>query len=495
MIIRTKVDGSMATVVFLTADLKPAEQDDAEQIKVIWDDGRIGFARAKQQTQDAGPWEESKHKRVAKGGHGGGQFTSGGGGGGSSEQAGQEKGQEQQQTQQEPGVFASIFGSKNPLMKTALARHAQKQQAEEQSRQAKEQFSSTVEAVSSQMGFPKNKIKFDTQAGEKFELNGKAFRTLAHADMDTGEVVLHSNELAGKSPETVSGIVAHEVTHQQYQTALDAYEQGRKAVKAGKDPNEAYTRLNRFMSDYDTAQRLEADDGCTDYSASYWKAYARGRATREDATHETLAEISRLKQLGQDKDVSPLWKQYHAAVSDIYRSSAKESGGSSGGASRPMGEVSSVNSIVGGKSIPSLSKIRSTLAKDKFGLARYILAPGTGLNKNVWLAPGSKIVHGQMMQILGVEDDERSVFTGVIRESDIPTIEKQKGLLNWIWNRHIFARENYPEETQNGTYISEDLSLTNPDFGGTPGATEKERSIGLREFHGDKQIKGKSKND
>lgn len=333
MIIRTEVDGSMATVVFLTADLKPAEQDNAEQIKIIWDDGRVGFARAKPQTKDAGPWEEQKHPRVSKGGHGGGQFTSGGGGGGSSgSQAGQESGQEQQQ--QKPGVFASIFGSKNPLMRTALARHAQKQQLEHQ-------FSSTVEAVSSQMGFPKNKIKFDTQVGEKFEVDGKNFRTLAHADFDTGEIILHSNELAGKSPETVGAILAHEVTHQQYQTVLDVYEKGRKDVKAGKDPNEAYTRLSRFMSDYDTVQRLETDDGCTDYSASYWKAYARGRATREDATHETLAEISRLKQLGQDKDVSPLWKQYHAAVSELYTSSAKEGGGSSGGASRPMGEAAS----------------------------------------------------------------------------------------------------------------------------------------------------------
>jgi hypothetical protein len=43
MIERQTVDGREATIAYMTADFEPADKDDAELIKVLFDDGDIAF--------------------------------------------------------------------------------------------------------------------------------------------------------------------------------------------------------------------------------------------------------------------------------------------------------------------------------------------------------------------------------------------------------------------------------------------------------------------
>lgn len=43
MIERQKIDGREATVAYLTAEFGPTEKDDAELVKVIFDDGETIF--------------------------------------------------------------------------------------------------------------------------------------------------------------------------------------------------------------------------------------------------------------------------------------------------------------------------------------------------------------------------------------------------------------------------------------------------------------------
>ena len=48
MLIRTEIDGHPATVVFLTHGWKPVDQDAADMIKVMFDDGRVVYAAPRQ---------------------------------------------------------------------------------------------------------------------------------------------------------------------------------------------------------------------------------------------------------------------------------------------------------------------------------------------------------------------------------------------------------------------------------------------------------------
>jgi hypothetical protein len=48
MIERTEIDGRPATIAYLTEELTPAEPDDAEMVKIIFDDGEVVFASLKE---------------------------------------------------------------------------------------------------------------------------------------------------------------------------------------------------------------------------------------------------------------------------------------------------------------------------------------------------------------------------------------------------------------------------------------------------------------
>jgi len=55
VIVRTEIDGRKATVAYLTKDMNPAEQKDAELIKIVFDDGEIRFAVPSEDKEEAAP--------------------------------------------------------------------------------------------------------------------------------------------------------------------------------------------------------------------------------------------------------------------------------------------------------------------------------------------------------------------------------------------------------------------------------------------------------
>jgi DNA topoisomerase-1 len=74
MIERTEIDGSPATVAYLTTDFEPATPATAEMVKVIFDDGRVVFAhKVKKQVADYDP----EQPRDPKGTGTGGRWTTG----------------------------------------------------------------------------------------------------------------------------------------------------------------------------------------------------------------------------------------------------------------------------------------------------------------------------------------------------------------------------------------------------------------------------------
>jgi hypothetical protein len=83
--------------------------------------------------------------------------------------------------------------------------------------------------------------------------------------------------------------------------------------------------------------RLEAKDGMTSYSQSWWRAFRGGEANREQAFHETLAEIARLhEEYRGQPNVGPLgvkeylnsrvdvsWRKLYRAVESHWKKSGR----------------------------------------------------------------------------------------------------------------------------------------------------------------------------
>ena len=55
MIKRETIDGREAFVAYLTRDMEPAGEDDADLIKIIFDDGQVMFLMASEDDDNAAP--------------------------------------------------------------------------------------------------------------------------------------------------------------------------------------------------------------------------------------------------------------------------------------------------------------------------------------------------------------------------------------------------------------------------------------------------------
>jgi len=80
-----------------------------------------------------------------------------------------------------------------------------------------------------------------------------------------------------------------------------------------------YEKLNTLTNTTDLAK----DDGITDYSREWWKAFNDGKAESLSTVHETLAEMAKLDWEGSlprllwFKD-STTWKPLYEAVNALY---------------------------------------------------------------------------------------------------------------------------------------------------------------------------------
>lgn len=197
-----------------------------------------------------------------------------------------------------------------------------------------------------------------------FELNGKSYNYAgaAFTHDGSGKIVLYATQMNDK---TAAGIAAHEIEHQKFQAFMNDYKADYARME--QDPDYLDTKNKDFMRAdgtlkepyaarypaYQTYTQAMApgiydgfskSDGVSDYSAEYWKGYITPNSgiRSDQAMHETLAEIARLKQeggsvehrkLGEDLQgnpayfrttagigkLDPMWANLYRAVDDNWK--------------------------------------------------------------------------------------------------------------------------------------------------------------------------------
>lgn len=175
-----------------------------------------------------------------------------------------------------------------------------------------------------------------------FDLNGQKMTAGGTSNPLTGEIKIYP--VMTVSPMDIAPLLAHEIMHQKFESVWNEYyDQRREALDASdwsgiNHRTGAVTKpeiaaeypmladISPILGSEDAVERLEKDDGITDYSREYWKAYDGGRGTVnfKTAVNETLAEMSRLALEGSLTRLiwyknSETWKPLYHAVIDHYR--------------------------------------------------------------------------------------------------------------------------------------------------------------------------------
>jgi hypothetical protein len=189
--------------------------------------------------------------------------------------------------------------------------------------------------------------KADSAYPNGFVVGGTQFSAGGYADLTNGMITIVSN---GVSVDYVPQIMAHEIEHERFQAALNAYNYEHLTLMKipGDDlfgrPGEPGTGVlmasgavrPEYESRYPVTtllqKSLEQDrfklydsDGCTPYSEAYWKHYNENGRRSEDGTramHETLAEMARVKvTTGKFPEKSNTgWRDLYRAVDKVAKS-------------------------------------------------------------------------------------------------------------------------------------------------------------------------------
>jgi hypothetical protein len=175
-----------------------------------------------------------------------------------------------------------------------------------------------ADKVAKDLDFDPKKIKISNEL-KYFNVNGKRYRYYGEANINPDVVAgLQPGEIAiylpGLVREQVHGMVAHEIEHIKYQTALNAYysdfnkivnlskgEGGDLVLKPDGSLRESYAGQFPFYAKMHEAyfasgvSEFANNDGVSSYSYEYWKAWKTSTMDTQLAIHETLAEMSRIK--------------------------------------------------------------------------------------------------------------------------------------------------------------------------------------------------------
>jgi hypothetical protein len=189
--------------------------------------------------------------------------------------------------------------------------------------------SAALKAANTRLGGPELVIR--SGADEKTvgtTKEGKELKPAAYADLQTMQIIAFPDNIA--SADTVPGILAHEIQHHHYDVVLTRYKQEEKTISLHPSLiNESGYLKPQFEDKYPVYARLwkyeikqgelTKDDGVTNYSKAWWRAFSTKGTTRVTAMHETMAEISRkLEETGKREGVSELWSDYFDDVQAAY---------------------------------------------------------------------------------------------------------------------------------------------------------------------------------
>lgn len=192
-------------------------------------------------------------------------------------------------------------------------------------------------ALARELGFPPEKMKIE-QGTYHFSVAGIPMEAAGGADPKTGEITIYSDNIPNNAFE-FKGVIAHEVEHQRYNTVLKEMSRERDELDklvAGADrvadiinhdgilqpPYDKQFPVIHAISSIDQKQLMETD-GVSDYSYTYWKAWAEGSGAASSAVHETLAEIARFDTQGIAERLiavkqRPEWVKLYDLVNSTY---------------------------------------------------------------------------------------------------------------------------------------------------------------------------------
>lgn len=177
-----------------------------------------------------------------------------------------------------------------------------------------EQLRDAAWAAADKLGFPKARVVV-TDEEYPFTLNGKNYKAAGSADINSqhGVIKIYRNQI---TPEAMSGVMAHEVSHMKFADAQRKYQAEKTAIEAeptpeGKDIYDTVLRPSGAVRDeykekyahyqamHDslyapTSATFAQSDGVSEYSKQYWEGYHKGEVSMNSAMHETLAEMHRI---------------------------------------------------------------------------------------------------------------------------------------------------------------------------------------------------------
>jgi hypothetical protein len=160
-----------------------------------------------------------------------------------------------------------------------------------------------------------------THEEHPFTLNGVKRYAAGTAQTTNGRIALYAKQLEGLSDHVIRGIVAHEVTHQKFQRALDVWHKERDKPADQRDYGSAAKLAELLDFSGDGFDRYSKTDGVTQYSRDHWRAYKSGEENWELAFHETLAEMAHLEVTdpAELKAVAKPWRDLYKEVLSLYR--------------------------------------------------------------------------------------------------------------------------------------------------------------------------------
>ena len=221
--------------------------------------------------------------------------------------------------------------------------------AQRQAAANREEVEKTVERVAKEQNYERVQVltKEEGAYPNGFSVGGSQFDANGYADLTSGMITIISNV---NHPDQVPGVMAHEIEHERFQGALNAYNyehqalmklptdelfgaQGAHGVGVLRPDGSVRPEAEgRFPVTTLLQKSLEQDkfklydsDGCTKYSEAYWKHYVdngRRSADGERAMHETLAEMARIKvTTGKFPEGSNTgWRDLYRAVDKVAKS-------------------------------------------------------------------------------------------------------------------------------------------------------------------------------
>jgi hypothetical protein len=257
-----------------------------------------------------------------------------------------------------------LANAANKLLDDAIKARAQRDMfaEEEIKRAAIVVIKAAAADVANHLGFPLDKLSY-SDTPHLFMLEGKQISAAGTAWRETGTIKLYPHNLVGKSDTEM--VMAHEVGHIRYEAVTRARlaesqsqawkDEPRNTVPhtdaagnvrmmdfiradgtiregAGHEKKYPVTAATEQFQVYPMQDKLAKEDGVTEYSRAWWRAFEKTEATRHIAMHETFAEISALDYANKKKDkpetlaklgVKPSWRKLYTAYTKSFKAITK----------------------------------------------------------------------------------------------------------------------------------------------------------------------------